>query len=90
MDNNTVIAKGQIAQFCQRHHIRKLFVIGTALRKRFSRYRPINVLVEFHSGFEPAFEFFDMEEELSKLIGRDVVLNTPNYIPKRRKSFPQL
>ena len=71
-----------IRSFCQRHGIRKLALFGSVLRADFDANSDIDVLVEF----DPAatvgfFELYDMEQELSRLLGgRKVDLNTPNSL----------
>jgi predicted nucleotidyltransferase len=75
-----VIPEDQIAAFCRRHHIRKLALFGSILRDDFGPESDIDVLVEFEPGHTPGFAFFDMQDELSQLLGRKVDLNTPNFL----------
>ena len=72
----------QIADFCQRHHIRKLSLFGSVLRDDFRLDSDVDVLVEFEAGRVPGFAFFGMEEELSEILGRKVDLNTPNFLSR--------
>lgn len=74
----------QIAQFCQRHHVRRLSLFGSVLRTDFGPRSDIDVLVEFESGHVPGFfGLFDMEEELSRLFGgRKVDLRTPQDLSR--------
>ena len=65
-----------IAEFCRRHHIRKLALFGSILRPDFRPDSDIDVLVEFEPDFVPGLAFFTMQEELSVLLGRKVDLNT--------------
>jgi predicted nucleotidyltransferase len=74
------IDKGKIAEFCRRHHIRKLAFFGSALRDDFSDDSDLDVLVEFEEGHVPGLAFFAMEDELSELLGRKVDLNTPGFL----------
>ena len=76
------IPKGQIAAFCRRHHIRNLSLFGSVLRDDFGPDSDIDVLVEFEPGHVPGFAFFGMEEELSRILGRKVDLNTPNFLSR--------
>jgi len=71
--------KGQVAAFCRRHHILKLSLFGSVLRDDFGPKSDVDVLVEFEAGHVPGFfRLFDMEEELSALLGgRKVDLRTP-------------
>ena len=82
MNKSITIPKDKIADFCQRYHIRWLAVFGSALRADFATNSDVDVLVEFQKGYEPGFAFFDMEAELSEIIGRKVDLNTPNFLSR--------
>ena len=68
--------------FCRRHHIRKLALFGSVLRDDFGPNSDVDVLVEFEPGHVPGLAFFDMEVELSHLIGRQVDLNTPQFLSR--------
>ena len=74
------LPKKKIADFCRRHHIRKLAVFGSALREDFRPDSDLDVLVEFDSSHTPGLAFFGMEQELSELLGRKVDLNTPQFL----------
>jgi len=82
MNKDLIIPKDQIAAFCQRHHIRRLAVFGSALRDDFRPDSDVDVLVEFDPGHVPGFDFIDMEDELSRIIGRKVDLNTPGFLSR--------
>ena len=70
----------KITRFCRKHHIRKLAFFGSVLRDDFGPESDVDVLVEFEPGHVPGFAFFDMEEELSIILGRQVDLNTPQFL----------
>jgi uncharacterized protein len=70
----------KIADFCRRHHIRKLSLFGSVLRDDFRPESDIDVLVEFEPDCTPGFAFFAMEHELSEMLGRKVDLNTPGFL----------
>jgi len=72
----------KIAEFCRRHHIKTLAIFGSVLRSDFRDDSDIDVLVEFEIGRVPGLAFFAMEEELSKILGRKVDLNTPQFLSK--------
>ena len=76
MTARLAIEKERIAEFCRRHHIRKLALFGSVLREDFRPESDVDVLVEFEPGRVPGLAFFAMEEELSDLLGRNVDLNT--------------
>ena len=48
----------------------------------FSSKSDLDVLVDFKPDHIPGLDFFDMEEELSKLLGVKVDLNTPSFLSK--------
>ncbi|MFZ5859451.1 MAG: nucleotidyltransferase family protein [Spirochaetota bacterium] len=78
------IPKEQIAEFCQQHHISKLALFGSALRKDFGPESDIDLLVEFEQGHTPGlFGIARMERELSVILGgRKVDLRTPEDLSR--------
>ena len=76
------IPQDQIAQFCRRNHIRRMALFGSVIREDFTPESDVDILVEFVPGRNPGFAFFDMERDLSKMLGRKVDLNTPNELSK--------
>lgn len=71
-----------VAGFCRRHHIRRLAVFGSVLRDDFRPDSDVDVLVQFEDGHTPGWELFDLEDELSALLGRRVDLNTPGFLSR--------
>ena len=57
-------------------------MFGSALHGDQCPDSDLDVLVEFEAGHTPGFKFFDIEEELSEIIGRKVVLNTPGFLSR--------
>jgi predicted nucleotidyltransferase len=76
------IPHDKIAEFCRRHHIRKLALFGSVLREDFRPDSDIDVLIEFDPKHIPGLAFFAMQDELSELFGRRVDLNTPKFLSK--------
>jgi len=76
------IPRDAVAQFCQRHGVRRLSLFGSVLRDDFHPESDIDVLVEFQAGARVGLRFFTMERELSDLLGRKVDLNTPGFLSK--------
>jgi uncharacterized protein len=74
------LPRDKIADFCRRHHIRKLAVFGSILHGDSHPDSDLDVLVEFEPGHVPGLAFFGMELELSELLGRKVDLNTPQFL----------
>lgn len=73
----------ELEAFCRRNHIRRLSLFGSVLREDFRPDSDVDVLVEFEPGHTPGLAFFGMEEELSKILGRKVDLNTAGCLNKR-------
>src|SRR4030042_3961497 len=71
-----------IAGFCRRHRIRRLALFGSILREDFRPESDIDVLVEFEPGVRTGLAFFGMQDELCRIIGRKVDLNTPQCLSK--------
>ena len=69
-----------IRDFCCRHHIRRLAFFGSVLREDFRADSDVDVLVEFEPGHVPGLAFFAIEDELSRILGRRVDLNTPQFL----------
>jgi len=79
------IPKDKIADFCRRHHIRKLSLFGLVLRDDFRPESDIDVLVEFEPGHVPGlFRLASMEFELAEILGggRKVDMNTPRSLSR--------
>lgn len=76
------VPREHIAEFCRRHHIRRLALFGSVLRDDFTPDSDVDVLVEFESGQTPGYAFFAMQEELSRILGRRVDLNTVGSLSK--------
>ncbi len=86
MNQHKLVAKDAIADFCRRHHIRKLSLFGSVLRDDFRPDSDVDVLVEFEPGHELGFEIIDVEEELSHLFaGHPVDIVQDKYIYWRLK-----
>jgi len=84
MRKGIVVPKKEVADFCQRNHIRKLSLFGSVLRGDFRPDSDVDVLVEFEPGRVPGFfRLFDMETELSSLFGgHKVDLHTPGDLSR--------
>ena len=78
--NNIEVPKDKIAEFCRRHHIRRLALFGSVLRDDFEPDSDVDVLVEFEEGHVPGLAFFSMEKELSEILRHKVDLNTPQFL----------
>ncbi len=78
MIKNITVPKNQIADFCRRHHIRKLSFFGSVLRDDFEHGSDIDVLVEFEPGeVVGLIRLAGLELEFSKILRRKADLRTP-------------
>lgn len=84
MNNQIKIPRGKIVAFCRKHHITKLSLFGSVLRDDFRPDSDIDVLVQFEPGKTPGFfGLFDMEDELSEMLGgRKVDIRTPEDLSR--------
>lgn len=73
-----------LAEFCERHGIRRLAVFGSVLKGTERPDSDVDLLVEFESGATPTLlDIADMEQELSSLLGgRRVDLRTPGDLSR--------
>jgi len=77
----------QIAEFCRRHHIRKLSLFGSVLRDDFRPDSDVDVLVEFEPGHRVGLRIIDIQEELSKMLGgRRVDIVSEKYLNRRLRN----
>jgi predicted nucleotidyltransferase len=77
------LTKEQIAEFCQKNHIKKFAFFGSVLRDDFRSDSDIDVLVEIEPGIRIGlFDLAEMEIELSDMIGRKADLRTPQDLSR--------
>jgi|WetSurMetagenome_2_1015567.scaffolds.fasta_scaffold42812_1 uncharacterized protein len=70
------ISKNLLSDYCRKHHIIRLALFGSVLREDFRSDSDVDILVEFEAGHVPGFAIIDMENELSRMVGRKVDLRT--------------
>lgn len=79
------VPKDKIAEFCRKHHIRKLALFGSVLPEDFKPDSDVDVLVEFEPQHVPGFlRLYDIEQKLSSLLGGyRVDLITEKFLNRR-------
>jgi uncharacterized protein len=82
MSSRIPIVRDALTDFCRRHGIRRLALFGSVVRDDFGPESDIDVLVEFQPGRTPGLAFFEMQDELSRILGRKVDLNTPGFLSR--------
>ncbi|MXW06400.1 MAG: nucleotidyltransferase [Gemmatimonadetes bacterium] len=80
----------KIAEFCQRHHIRRLALFGSVLRDDFTPESDVDILVDFepdtHIGY---IGLAGLEIELIDILGRNVDLHTLEGVERSRNGLLQ-
>ena len=72
----------QVRQFCKKNYIRRLSLFGSFLHGRERPESDVDILVEFVPGHEPGWDFFELQYQLSAIVGRPVDLHTPNFLSR--------
>ena len=74
----TIIEKNidSLIKLCKQHKVKELYIFGSILTSRFSKYSDIDMLIQFDNVdiLEYADNYFDFKEELEKLFGRGIDL----------------
>lgn len=87
MPFNWPVTQPALAAFCQRHHITRLSLFGSALRDDFGPQSDVDVLVEFEPGHVPGLiRIAGIAGELSTMVGRSVDLRTPGDLSRYFRS----
>jgi predicted nucleotidyltransferase len=77
------IPQEKITQFCRKNHIVTMSLFGSVLTNQFTPTSDVDFLVEFDARHIPTlFDVVEMEEELSKIIGRHADLKTAKGISR--------
>jgi predicted nucleotidyltransferase len=77
-----IFPQKKIEAFCRMNHVKKLSVFGSTIHGDAGPDSDVDVLVEFEEGHTPGFAFFDMEAQLSQILGKKVDLNTPAFLSR--------
>ena len=73
----------KLEEFCERNHIQKLAVFGSAIKGTLRADSDVDILVEFEKDHIPGLiTFCGMQNELSDMIGREVDLRTPQDLSR--------
>ncbi|MCK6440873.1 MAG: nucleotidyltransferase family protein, partial [Planctomycetes bacterium] len=79
------VTSEQIAQFCRKHHIKRLIFFGSAVRDEMRPDSDVDVLYEFEAGHHPAWDVIYVADELSAMLGRKV-----DFVPYKGLRNPYL
>ena len=76
------IDRASLEDLGRRYHIRRLAFFGSVLRDDFRDDSDVDVLVEFQPDARVGLSFFSLQDELSRLLGRQVDLSTPGFLSR--------
>jgi hypothetical protein len=77
------VDRARIAEFCKKHHIRRLAFFGSVLGDDFRLDSDVDVLVEFEPGQVVGLvRLAGIERELSQILGRKADLRTPQDLSR--------
>jgi hypothetical protein len=81
---NITVDRDSLAGFCREHGVSKLSVFGSALRSDFDpKSSDVDLIVEFSPGVpKNLFKLVTMQDELSRLLRREVDLTTAGSLSK--------
>ncbi len=75
-----------LAEFCRANGITRLSLFGSVVRDDFAPDSDIDVLVEFADGVHLGFHYFEIQDDLARLLGRPVDLLMPEGLSKYFRS----
>jgi len=78
------VPKYEVAEFCRRNRIRRMALFGSVLREDFAPESDVDVLVEFEPDVRLGWAFWEVEEELGKILGRKADMHTFRGIEQSR------
>ncbi len=82
------VSAGDLAAFCRRWHIAKLEVFGSVVREDFRAESDVDFLASFEPGMGPSgFDWFQLKEELARLVGRKVDLVDRRLVERSRNLY---
>lgn len=76
------IPYAEIAAFCARYYIVRMWLFGSVLRDDFTPESDVDVLVEFDPAHIPGLVYFGLADELAEIFGHPVDLGTPDSLSK--------
>ena len=76
MNFESTASRKDVKRLCERYHVQRLAVFGSALGEDFGPGSDLDLLVEFEAGRTPGLGFVRLQRELSQLLGRRVDLHT--------------
>ncbi len=75
-----------LREFCERHHIVRLWLFGSVLRDDFRPDSDVDVLVQFDPDHVPGWKIVSIQDELSALLGREIQFSMPDALSRYTKA----
>jgi predicted nucleotidyltransferase len=83
MASRLKVDSGRLAEFCQKHRIKRLSFFGSVLRDDFGPESDVDVLLEFERGVQIGLiGLAALELELSEILGRKADVRTPQDLSR--------
>ena len=80
-NTNIELDDQMFAEFCRRHHVKRLSLFGSVLTDQFHDDSDIDMLVEFEAGARVSlFDIGGMVYELTEKLGRQVDIRTAGFL----------
>lgn len=70
------VSREELENLCQRYHVQRLSLFGSALGEDFGPESDLDVLVEFETGRTPGLAFARLRRDLAELLDARVDLHT--------------
>jgi len=74
MSSHLSIDRAAVSEFCERHHIARLALFGSVIRDDVRPESDIDVVAAFQPGIRVGLAFIRMQDGLSAVLGRTLVL----------------
>ena len=88
---NLKIDRDRLDKFCQKHRVRRLWLLGSALRDDFTDQSDVDVLYEFDPGCTPGLGIVRFADGLSELFGgRRIDLVSERFLNEWVRRQPSL
>jgi uncharacterized protein len=76
LPSGLTLPMGRIAEICRKYGVKELSVFGSAARGEMRPDSDLDILVEFLPESKIGWEFFELEEELTRVLARKVDLGS--------------
>ena len=87
LDSGIEIPADQVSEICRRYGVKEMAVFGSAARGDSGPDSDIDIMVELFAGSQLGLDFFRMEEELTRVLGRRVDLGAKRGLRPRVRPF---